>query len=245
MLHRDVRLGLSLVPLLALIACGGTPTVTGGPAAPTNVSATPEPEAINVTWDHDGVGVSGFVVDREVASGTSAAVGAAAVVQRLDIVGGIDAQSRSFLDSTVEQGVSYRYSVAAIGTGGTVSASTTQAGTSVQAQPAVVMTCDDPSDEPIFDAVLAAGIRDILSIASGPTCADLLDLTWLHLSWPSGDPVTSLEGLEHAPYLQDLGLDGKRSGGDHLRPRLRREPSGADRARRLVFSDRRWLASNA
>ena len=207
MLHRDIRLGLSLVPLLALMACGGTPSATDGPSAPTNVAAVAEPEAITVSWDHDGEDVTGFVVDREVAVDATTMGNASMDLERVAIVGGLDAEARSFRDDTVQQGVSYRYAVAALGTGGAVSTSATQSGSPVQPQPPVVMTCDDPADEPIVDAVLAEGIRQTLGIASGPTCADLEDLTYLHLAWPAGDQITSLEGLEHARYLRDLGLD--------------------------------------
>ncbi|MBX3145006.1 MAG: hypothetical protein KF813_14705, partial [Trueperaceae bacterium] len=45
-----------------------------------------------------------------------------------------------------------------------------------QQQPPAAM-CDDPTDQPITDAALAAVIRETLGITTGPTCADLDALT--------------------------------------------------------------------
>ncbi|CAN5739552.1 hypothetical protein BH23DEI1_BH23DEI1_14040 [soil metagenome] len=185
-----------------LVGCGG-PDVTG-PTAPTNVTATPGPGSIAVAWEHDGTGVTGFVIDRA-SNGATAGAAVLATVERLALVAATDGDIRSYQDTTADPGVSYRYAVAAVGEGGRLSVATPHSGSTVQAVP---LACADPTEQPIEDPVLAAGIRDALGLTAGPTCADLDDLDFLHVSWPSGEPVTSLAGLEHASFLRDLGLDG-------------------------------------
>jgi Leucine-rich repeat (LRR) protein len=200
--HRERRLAWALVVMAGvLVGCGGTEVA--GPAAPTNVTATPGPGSVTLAWAHDGVGVTGFVIDRAVTGAGAGAAGLAA--ERLALVAATDGDGRSYEDRTAVPGVNYRYAVAAVGQGGRPSAATPHAGSPVQAEP---LGCADPTEEPIEDPVLAAGIRDALGLAAGPTCADLEELDFLHLSWPDGDPVTSLAGLEHATFLRDLGLDG-------------------------------------
>ena len=104
------------VPLLLallLVACDTGGGSTTAPSAPTNVTVTPDPGAITVSWEHDGTNATGFAIYREaVTPATTTAAAPLAVV---------DVAVRLFRDESVEAGVSYAYSVAALGAGGRAS----------------------------------------------------------------------------------------------------------------------------
>lgn len=72
----------------------------------------------------------------------------------------------------------------------------------------IVAMCDDPSDQPILDAALAAAIREALGTTSGPTCGDLLDLEVLGEEHAANRDIETLEGLEHARNLRELWVQG-------------------------------------
>lgn len=139
MVQGAVRSWLGVVVSIGLVACGGAPAGDGDggvptpPAAPTNVTATPGPGYVDVAWEHDGVDVTGFVVERRmvVAAGAltwqqlregpwSLTAAAGDGVEPVE-VGSVDAESRSFRDASVASGETYRYAVKAVGAGGATS----------------------------------------------------------------------------------------------------------------------------
>lgn len=76
------------------------------PAAPTGLTAANGAGGVQLTWQHSGEDVTGFIIERRVASGaftTLAAVGAAPA---------------SYLDTQVSPGVTYSYRVTGTGPGG-------------------------------------------------------------------------------------------------------------------------------
>ena len=160
---------------LALAACAGDGT--GGtdtpPAAPTNVMATPGPGYVDVTWEHDGARVTGFTIERRQLddTGTAAsslsdselviaprpAVSASSVTTHdAAEVGTVGAEARAFRDEAVEAGVSYRYGVRAVGSGGSTSSTSETPAEGVSPQPpgGTIGSNPDPS------RFLAAIVRD-------------------------------------------------------------------------------------
>lgn len=163
---------IAIATVVALGACGdgGTGGADTPPAAPSNVTATPGPGYVDVSWDHDGERLTGFVIERReldaattTAENTSpmvvpqllAAPAAVATLESVE-VGSVDAEARSFRDDSVETGVSYRYGVRAIGAGGTSSAlrETQAEGVSPQPPSGVIGSNPDP------ERFLAAIVRD-------------------------------------------------------------------------------------
>lgn len=64
--------------------------------------------------------------------------------------------------------------------------------------------CADPDGEPIRDEALAAAVREHLGVNTGPTCADLADLTTLTAP---GRGIRTLAGLQHASALFSLRVE--------------------------------------
>lgn len=161
--------------VLALAACAGNGT--GGtatpPAAPTNVTATPGPGYVDVTWEHDGARVTGFVIERrqlddtgtaasslsdsELVVAPRAATSASSVTPHDAVeVGTVGAEARTFRDEAVEAGVSYRYGVRAVGTGGSTSSTSETPAQGVSPQP----PGDGIGSNPDPNRYLAAIVRD-------------------------------------------------------------------------------------
>lgn len=97
--------------VLLLAACATGPVPAGPPDAPRNVTTVPGPGYVVVSWEHDGTGVSSFLVER-----TGGAVGSVArstvAPSTVDEVG---AEARSFVDLDVEPEAAYAYTVTAVG----------------------------------------------------------------------------------------------------------------------------------
>jgi len=149
---------LLMVAAVVLVGCGDPPG--GGavaPAQPMNVTATPQPGAIDVAWDHDGLNVTGFVVYRGTtttsAAGAVGHLGVAGAVARHDLesVAEVGASERSYRDEDVQDDTVYSYAVAAKGSGG-VSAPTSQAGDPVAPEPVV-----EPEPDVVFGVSYDAG----------------------------------------------------------------------------------------
>ncbi len=155
--------------VLSLVACGGPPAGPSDPdptppAAPSNVTVVPGPGSVTISWEHDGVDVTGFVIRRE-----TVAVTAASAARASTDVGEVGAEERSFVDDTVEEGVAYRYAVAARGSDGSVSESTEHGG-----EPVVPDQEEAPASlefELIWEAVAARG--DGRAVAFDPSGARL------------------------------------------------------------------------
>ena len=174
---RGFALACMSVLVLALAACGGPSDGPGGgqptpPAAPTDVTATAGAGFVTVTWEHDGAGVTGFVISRAtVQAATVQAVTVVASAQQPSMaeeadrvspdaervhtaasVGEVGANERSFRDNAVVAGRAYRYSVVAMGSGGVAS----EAG--VQTAPPVVPAEPDAlACELAWEAAVARG----------------------------------------------------------------------------------------
>lgn len=106
------RLPLLCALGIFLTACGGSPTPDDGtPAPPTNVTATPGPGYITVSWEHDGEHASGFIVYREIVTEGLQALA-------LERIAEVPANERSYRDSSIKVGKRYSYQVTAQGSGG-------------------------------------------------------------------------------------------------------------------------------
>lgn len=108
-MKRYLTLNLLLAAFtFVLVACGG-----GGdpkpqtPAAPTNVTATPGPEYVTVSWDDNSTGETGFVIYRD----TVATSGLTS--QAVSKVGEVGADTETFIDRDITIGQAYVYSVTA------------------------------------------------------------------------------------------------------------------------------------
>lgn len=113
------HLWAALLPLV-LVGCGADEGPRDGrPAAPTNVSVSAEHGIVTVAWEHDGVDTKGYRVSRQTVTG-SAAFGPLA-----EVLGEVGPEARAYLDATVEIGVAYSYSVAALGEASASDAATT------------------------------------------------------------------------------------------------------------------------
>lgn len=97
---------------LVLAGCGGesSPTGDGAPAAPTNVTSESGSGYVLVRWEHDGEDATGFEVRR-----TESGSLAKAQAETFEVGAG----ARRYVDSSIEPGVTYRYTVAARGQAGT------------------------------------------------------------------------------------------------------------------------------
>lgn len=191
-----VRSWIGVLVSIGLVACGagGPGGGDGGasPSAPTNVTATPGPGYVDVAWQHDGANVTGFVVERRVV----VAAGALVRQQMLDgpwllsvassddgeplEVGSVGSEARSFRDVSVESGVTYRYAVRAVGSGGATSAAQESGEEGVTPAPPefVVGSNPDPS------RYLAAVVRDgDVPVAAANVSAFLIDHDDAFLPW--------------------------------------------------------------
>ena len=127
--------------LLSMVACGEAPpdSTDTTPQAPSNVTVMAGAGVVEVSWEHDGAGVTGFAIYRETVTTSTATAGTP--------LAEVGATERSFRDETVEAGVPYQYSVAAQGTGGRASSPTPHAGEPVAA------------DEPLFELFAYVGTQ--------------------------------------------------------------------------------------
>lgn len=160
MRRRNRFAGASLTAVLALMmACGGPPgdgaPPPAAPAAPANVTATPGAGFVTVAWEHDGANATGFAIYRERVDTdpamvvlhtrvgrdgselVSVAPSADASVRPLDLdaIATVDAEARSYRDDEVEPGASYRYAVAARGSGARESSTVAHEGAPVVPAP--------------------------------------------------------------------------------------------------------------
>lgn len=126
--QRRLVLRISIVSIILLTACT-SPTGGGSPpASPTNVTATPGAGSITITWQDNSDNETGFLVYREVVTGSSIRT------EALTQIAEVAANETSYQDDHVSVGTTYRYAVAAKGSGGP-SGATEQAGSPVEPLP--------------------------------------------------------------------------------------------------------------
>ena len=113
----QVRYILIIGLLFLVSACGGDgggttpPEDKTIPSAPTEVTATPSPGYITISWTDNSDNETGFTVYRDTAtSGLKA--------QAMQKIGEVGQDQTSYVDSDVNEGVSYTYAVTAKGAGG-------------------------------------------------------------------------------------------------------------------------------
>lgn len=141
---------LVICGLLFLSSCGSS---GGGiiPAAPSNVRATPDTGAIIVTWQDMSASETGFTIYRETA-------GANLGTQAFSEVARVGANETSYRDEAIELNTSYRYAVAANGSGGNSAQTAYDTPVSVANKlPVIVYTLDTS----IETATLSAEVTDI------------------------------------------------------------------------------------
>lgn len=123
-------LQLTLLPCLGvlflLVACGGQPQATPptAPAAPTNLSVTPGPGYLELSWDHSGATAQNFHINRTLLTSDAAQLQPAQSTPYA-VVPGAD---RTYVDYGVEVGAEYDYTVTAVGSGGSSAAATPAGG---------------------------------------------------------------------------------------------------------------------
>lgn len=148
--------------LLALAACGGpTDPSVAAPAAPTNVTATPGAGYMTIAWDHDGVGVTGFEVQRTEADG------AAVASQALTTIAIVESGDRTHRDGTLDIGVDYEYAVVAVGASGS-SAATVQSGGPVDVPSGVALSVGTYVNPLFAEPQTAIGIFPYLAASDLP-----------------------------------------------------------------------------
>ena len=182
MRRRNRFAGASLTAVLALMmACGGPPgDGAPPPAAPTNVTATPGAGFVTVAWEHDGANATGFAIYRERVDTdpamvvlhtrvgrdgselVSVAPSADASVRPLDLeaIATVDAEARSYRDDDVEPGASYRYAVAARGSGARESSTAAHEGAPVVPAPAPEADPRPVGENPDPSRYLAVLVQD-------------------------------------------------------------------------------------
>ena len=108
-MRRYLTLNLLLTAFtLFMAACdGGGEPEPQTPAVPTNVTATPGPGYVTVSWDDNSTGETGFVIYRD----TVATNGLTS--QALSKVGEVGADTETFIDRDITIGQAYVYSVTA------------------------------------------------------------------------------------------------------------------------------------
>lgn len=177
---------------IVLVGCGGPTGPAVAPAAPEGVTATAGPGYVDVDWQHDGTDVNGFAVYRDTAPAGAASVASA----QGEPIAEVAANARAYRDAGVTLGNGYAYRVAAVGAGGTTSA-TPQSG------PPTWADCATPTDAIAFaDTNLEAALRLELDLATEPiTCGAMETLTSVIVS---GSGIESLAGLQYATNLERL-----------------------------------------
>ena len=213
-----VVVSIGLVSIV-LVACGGAPAGDGGvptpPAAPTNVTATPGPGYVDVAWEHDGVDVTGFVVERRmvVAAGAltwqqlrqgpwSLTAVAGDGVEPVE-VGSVDAEARSFRDASVVSGETYRYAVKAVGSGGATSPAQESAEEGVTPAPPGSGVGSNPDPTRYLAAVVRDGDVPVAAAnVSGHLIAhDDAFRPWRMYANPDDGGVAILEDLEARSWI--------------------------------------------
>ena len=74
---------------------------------------------VTVAWEHDGVDTKGYRVSRQTVTGSTA------FGPLVEVLGEVGPEARAYMDATVEIGVAYSYSVAALGEASASDAATT------------------------------------------------------------------------------------------------------------------------
>ena len=191
------RFGIILVTLsvIALSACGGPSAPAEAPNAPTAVTATAGPGYVDLGWQHDGRGLTGFAVYRSpVATGPASAARASTTP-----IAELDAAARTYRDASVPLGPGYEYRVTALGAGG-ASPSAEAGGGPVWA------ACAAGGDAvAIADPSLEAAVRAELERTDGPLSCD--DLAVLTILVAEGVGIASLAGLQYATNLVTLRVN--------------------------------------
>jgi hypothetical protein len=145
MKHLWVRGWWLALGILLLVACGeGGQAIA--PAPPVGVTATPGVGVVRVAWSHDGQGVEGFVVYRELRGSAVAASEDEGPVE----LARVGADDRAYDDESVESGARYAYAVAALGAGDRASAPATDDSGSNGVAP---MPEPDPDPDPDPDPI--------------------------------------------------------------------------------------------
>ncbi len=136
MMRIPLRVHLALLALLS-VACTDDGGASAIPAPPTSVTVTSGPGVITVSWEHDGASATGFTIYRE-ATATGGAAGTRTFTDLADVA----AAARSYRDEGVAVGTSYRYAVAAQGSGGRQSPLAEQAGAPLEPEPVEASIAD-------------------------------------------------------------------------------------------------------
>lgn len=146
-MHIHFRTIILLVGLLALTACNKDLAVfprDQGPAAPTGLTATPEPGKVVLRWQDNSDDETGYTVYRLETGGEAAVVGASELAPLAQDgfvkLASLPENSETYTDSTVKAGMRYRFAVQADG----------EEGSSQQAT-----TSDDPVEVPANTAPTA------------------------------------------------------------------------------------------
>ena len=215
---------LALVLIIALVACGNEASTTL--EAPTNVTATPGPGYVTVSWQHDGQHVTGFRVSRQAAPTTSS------TMHRMDDAStettfDVGPDFRSYDDGDIDTDATVLYSVRALGAGGVTSSATTQSGPAVQAGPPAEVTVTWITSAAAASVAFAEGVAqryadanphkigvasyDVsVDVVAGPGSATDRLAYYLDLFGDASDAVDVLEidvvwPGDLAEYLVDLG----------------------------------------
>ncbi len=191
------RIGIILVTLsvIALSACGGPSAPAEAPSAPTAVTATAGPGYVDLAWQHDGRGLSGFAIYRTPVASSAASSARASTAP----IAELDAAARTYRDPSLPLGRGYEYRVTALGAGGT-SPSAEAGGGPVWA------ACAAGGDAvAIADPSLDAAVRAELERTDGPLSCD--DLAALTILVAEGVGIESLAGLQYATTLVTLRLN--------------------------------------
>ncbi len=104
-----INLYLASFLFLLLVACGGGGTESKIPAIPSNVTATPGPGYITVTWKDNSDDETGFIIYRD--DGSSASLNTQAATKLKEV----EANTTEFIDTDIELAKNHRYSVVAKG----------------------------------------------------------------------------------------------------------------------------------
>lgn len=163
-----IALVMTAALVLGLVACGGDPPAgpsdpdPTAPSAPSNVTVVPGPGTVTVSWEHDGVDVTGFDVHRQVA-----AVHTAGTAPSWTVVGSVGATERTFVDDTVDEDVAYRYGVSARGGEDVASDPAEHAGDPVVPDPIESEPTGSLEFELVWETFAARG--DVRSVAFDPS----------------------------------------------------------------------------
>ncbi|MFD1715376.1 pectinesterase family protein [Amnibacterium flavum] len=177
------------------------PTVSVAPAVPSGVTATADSRVVHLTWNDDiSASTTGWTVYRSTAGG---------VAQKIASV-----SSPTYSDTTVENGVSYSYSITADSRSGVSSAASTPVDILVAAAPLVVDITVDPAatanGTSVFTTLASALAAAPAGTATNPTVIQLAAGRYAEYDVVD-KPYTILVGA--TGVAQDVVITGNRAAG--------------------------------